>query len=843
MDGFKDESSRSRLNGREAVNIAVKKRSGENIIEITEQIDELIAKRKTTWPQGTQITKLMDQSKDIRLMVADLENNILSGLILVVIVLLFVMGFRNALLVGLAIPFSMLLSFAVLYALGITLNMVVLFSLTLALGMLVDNAIVIVENIYRYMEQGVPRTEAAMRATSEVAYPVIGSTLTTLAAFFPLIFWPGIMGEFMYYLPLTLVVTLTSSLLVALIINPALCSIFLKVRARTASGQVAKDASAIESAGEKPAEIKGALLKFYTAILRGALNHRITVTLLSFAILIILFQVWVLLVGLERPVEFFPSTDPTSIYVNIDPPEGAELAYTDQLAKTVEMKISGENGLNLTGSEKIPDHLYQASYEPKQHQTRDGNTFDGPSDLNNIEYVYSKTVQQAGSGLGFSQNLPNHIGVQFIDFLDRKTPAKQSIEAIRQRVESIAGAHITVTEQEEGPPTGMAINIEISGDHYATLGMIAKNVRDIINKIPFVEDLQDDYVEGIPSIQVKIDRQKAAIFGLSTNALGFALKIAYNGLDVSTFREGDEDYDITVTLPKNDRMGIDVLQNLMIPTTMGTMVPLTTLAKIDYTGSMGDISRINHNRTVTVKANVDETKIPGTVVRAQAEKILKQFTLPAGYTIKFTGEFENQQEAQAFLSKAFLIALFLIFLILVTLFNSAIQPVIIMTSVILSLGGAFLGLTVIRAPFGIIMSGVGVISLAGVVVNNAIVLIDYTNKLRQRGMQLRDALIASGATRLRPVLLTAVTTILGLLPMVTGKSYDFHKMTVSMASESTQFWQNMAIVVIFGLMIATFLTLIVVPTLYSLLVDTQQKAKSLATRAKRLYWKPFGETS
>jgi len=843
VDGFKDESSRSRLNGREAVNISVKKRSGENIIAITEQIDAIIEDRVSTWPQGTQITKLMDQSKDIRLMVADLENNILSGLILVVIVLLFVMGFRNAFLVGLAIPFSMLLSFAVLYALGITLNMVVLFSLTLALGMLVDNAIVIVENIYRYMEQGVPRAQAAMQATGEVAYPVIGSTMTTLAAFFPLIFWPGIMGEFMYYLPLTLVVTLTSSLLVALVINPALCSIFLKVRARTTSGAHGKEASAIESAGEKPAEIKGALLKFYAAILRGALNHRITVTLMSFAILIILFQVWVLFVGLERPVEFFPSTDPRSIYVNIDPPEGAELAYTDQLAKTIEMKITGENGFELTGSEKIPAHLYQASYKPKQHQKRDGNTFYGPSDLNNIEYVYSKTVQQAGGGLGFYQNLPNHIGVQFIDYIDRQTPAKKSIEVIRRRVESIAGARVTVTEQEEGPPTGMPINIEISGDNFATLGLIAKNVRDFITKIPFVEDVQDDYVEGIPSIQVKIDRQKAAIFGLSTNALGFALKIAYNGLDVSTFREGDEDFDITVTLPRSDRMGIDVLRNLMIPTTIGTLVPLTTLAKIDYTGSIGAISRINHNRTVTVKANVDETKIPGTVVRAQAEKILKQFTLPAGYRIKFTGEFENQQEAQAFLSKAFLIALFLIFLILVTLFNSAIQPVIIMTSVILSLGGAFLGLTVIKAPFGIIMSGVGIISLAGVVVNNAIVLIDYTNKLRQRGMQLRDALIAAGATRLRPVLLTAVTTILGLLRMVTGKWYDFHKMSVSMASESTQFWQNMAIVVIFGLMIATFLTLIVVPTLYSLLVDTQQKAKSLATRGKELYWKPFGETS
>jgi len=274
----------------------------------------------------------------------------------------------------------------------------------------------------------------------------------------------------------------------------------------------------------------------------------------------------------------------------------------------------------------------------------------------------------------------------------------------------------------------------------------------------------------------------------------------------------------------------DVLRKLMIPTPSGQLVPLTTIAHIDYTGTMGDIIRINHNRVVTVKANVDETKIPGPVARKQAELLLENFPLPAGYRITFTGEFEFQKEAEDFLTKAFMVAVFLIFLILVTLFNSVIQPLIILTAIILSLGGAFLGLTVMRSPFGIIMSGVGVISLAGVVVNNAIVLIDYINKLRERGMELGDALIAAGATRLRPVLLTAVTTVLGLLPMVTGVSFDFHKMAMSYVSESTQWWQNMAIVVIFGLIIATFLTLVVVPTLYSLLESL--KALPLRLRAR-----------
>ncbi|MDM8522940.1 efflux RND transporter permease subunit [Desulfococcaceae bacterium HSG8] len=840
VDGFKEETSRSRLNGREAVNISVKKRAGENIIAISDQIDELLEHRSLAWPTGTQITKLMDQAKEIRQQVADLENNIISGLILVVVVLFFVLGIRNAILVGIAIPFSMLLSFAILYLIDITLNMVVLFSLTLALGMLVDNAIVIVENICRYMEQGVPRIEAAMRATSEVAYPVIGSTFTTLAAFFPMIFWPGIMGEFMKYLPITLIVTLTSSLFVAMVINPALTAIFarLKKRAGSETSDVSMSAEEVASSGEKPIEIKGPLLRFYFRLINLALDSRLTVIFISFVFLIILVQIWLLAVGLEKPVEFFPSIDPKSAYVNVDPPEGADLDYIDRIIKTVEMAVNGvtdESGK----TDVLPLDRYKASHTPKKHIAAGGEEFFSSSDLENIEHVYAKVVETSGGGNSFEPNLPNHIGIQFVDLEDRETPSALTLEKVRNRVKGIPGARITVAEQEEGPPTGAPINIEISGDDFRVLGSLAKNVRKLIEKIPFVEDVQDDYVEGIPSILVNIDRQKAALFGLSTNSIGFALKTAYNGLEVSTYREGDDDYDITVKLPESDLIVTDVLHKLMIPTPSGQLVPLTTLASISYSGSIGDIVRINHERVVTVKSNVDETKIPGPVARAQAEELLKDFPLPAGYRLKFTGEEEHQKESEEFLSKAFVIAVFLIFLILVTLFNSVSQPLIILTSVILSLGGAFLGLTVIKSSFGIIMSGVGVISLAGVVVNNAIVLIDYTNKLRERGMELRDALVSAGATRLRPVLLTAVTTVLGLIPMVTGVSYDFHKMAMSYVSESTQWWRTMAIVVIFGLVIATFLTLVVVPVLYSLLASLNEGARSFTQKAKEIYWKPF----
>lgn len=812
-DGFKEETSRSRLNGREAVNIMVKKRVGENIIAITDQIDALIERDRTAWPPGTRIVKLMDRAKEVRMMVADLENNIISGLLLVIAVLFIALGIRNAILVSLAIPFSMLISFMVLYVLGITLNMVVLFSLTLALGMLVDNAIVIIENVYRYMEQGVPRVEAAMKATSEVAYPVIGSTLTTLAAFLPLIFWPGIMGEFMKYLPITLLVTLASSLFVALVINPALAAIFTRVKyPQPLAAAEGKSAEQSAAAGEQPVVIKGRLLTAYVSLLQSGLSHSGVVLVSAFALLVIFIQTWLLVVGLEKPVEFFPKIDPKSIYVNIDPPEGADLDYIDRIVKKVEMGVNGA----ILGNRELPLSLYDTSYTFREHIKAGGLAFNGPSDLDNIEHVYAKAVENARAG-SFEPNLPNHIGVQFIDLKDRRRPAAESVEEIRQRVLAIAGARITVAEEQGGPPTGAPVNIEVSGDDFRVLGGLAKRVSELVSRVPFVEDVQDDYAEGIPAVRVRVDRQKAALFDLNTNTIGFALKTAYNGLEISTYREGDQDFDITVTLTDTDRRMVDVLHKLMIPTPVGQLVPLTTIAQIDYSGTMGDIVRINHNRVVTVKANVDENRIPGPVARKQAENLLVDFPLPAGYRMAFTGEFEFQQEAETFLTKAFAVAIFLIFLILVTLFNSVTQPLIILTSVILSLGGAFVGLTVLKAPFGIIMSGVGVISLAGVVVNNAIVLIDYTNKLRFRGMALREAVIAAGATRLRPVLLTALTTVLGLLPMVTGVSFDFHNMSISFISESTQWWQNMAIVVIFGLIIATFLTLVIVPVLYHLL--------------------------
>jgi len=838
IDGFKDEEGRSRLNGMEAVNIQIKKRAGENILDITDKVSTIVSEKRPTWPTGTEISKLMDQAKDIRVMVTDLENNIITGLILVIVVLFFFLGARNAVLVSMAIPFSMFISFVILSAMGITLNMVVLFSLTLALGMLVDNAIVIVENIFRYMEQGVPRIQAAMKGTSEVAQPVIASTLTTLAAFFPLIFWPGIMGEIMSYLPRTVIITLSSSLFVAMVINPALAAIFLKLPFGHRFAKQRATAEDIELAGESPITIRGLLLTGYRKLLKGALNHRLAVLLLAFLTVVAMAMIWMYRIGLEKPVEFFPNIEPNNIYINLDVSEGSDIDFSDRISRQVEAAICNGAEETILTAHVEPADCYYADVGKKNHILRDGRQYTGLTDLVNVKDIYSRTVAVLGGSSLFESNAPNHIGIQFHDLEERPESSLKTLEEIRKRIKDIPGAQITIAVQEEGPPTGAPINIEIAGDNFAVLGRISQEVTKVLEKIPFVQDIRDDFVSGSPTVSVRVDRQKASLLGLSTEVIGFVLKVAFNGTKVSTYREGDEDFDITVQLSEAGRRSTDILRELLIPTNDG-LIPLSTIASFEVTGGLGQINRVNHERVVTVKANVDEKNIPSPVVRAQAEKIMADISLPPGYKMRFTGEQEEQEQSEAFLTKAFAAALFFIMLILVTQFNSIAQPLIILTSVILSLGGVFLGLAVMGYPFGIIMTGVGVISLAGVVVNNAIVLIDYTNRLNKRGMPFKEAIIAAGCTRLRPVLLTAITTILGLLPMVTGVAYNFHEMKISWISTSTQWWSSMASAVIFGLALATVLTLVVVPTLYALVHTSSLAMISAVKWTQKAYWKPF----
>ncbi len=836
IDGYKEETGRSRLNGKPAVNIQIKKRAGENILAIADKVDEIIETQSKTWPKGTEITKLMNEAKDIRMLVEDLENNIITGLLLVVFVLYFAMGIRNAVIVSMAIPFSMFLTFIILYAMGITLNMVVLFSLTLALGMLVDNAVVIVENIYRYMQQGVPRLQAAIKATGEVAWPVTTSTLTTVAAFLPLVFWPGIMGGFMNYLPKTVIITLLASLFVALVINPVLASLFMKVRVNEKTGVVAS-AEDIQKAGESPIDVKGPILKVYKKLLEWSLVNRWPVMIMSFLIVGLLVMIWFYRIGLEKSIEFFPNIDPENIYVNIEMPEGADLDYSDRVARSIELALCrGADYFPSSGEE--PSSCYNQVDESKKHTLKTGEKVTGITDIPDIQYINSRAVSVQGGGTSlFEDNSPNRIGIQLYGLKERNKTSAENIEIIRDRIKNVTGGDITLAEQEEGPPTGGDINIEISGDNTAVLGEIAHTVSAYLNKVPHVFDVRDDYVAGSPTIKVHIDRQKAAMLGLSTNTIGFVLKVAYNGMKVSTFREDNDDYDITVQLSEEERKTTDILRELLIPTAQG-LVPLSTMATFEVTGGLGQINRKNDERVVTVKASVDE-EIPGAVIRHEAEKYFTGLELPPGYNIKFAGEEDMQKEAEDFLSKALVASVFLVLIVLVFEFNSIMKVVIIMTSVLLSLGGVFLGLTVMDYSFGIIMTGVGVISLVGVVVNNAIVLIDYTNRLCERGIDIREAIISAGCTRMRPVFLTAITTMLGLLPMVTGVSYDFHVMEIAWISESSQWWTSMAIVVLFGLGIATVLTLVVVPVMYSLVNSYTLGFDQWIKRIKRAYWAPF----
>jgi multidrug efflux pump subunit AcrB len=773
-DSHKDALTRSRLNGEQSVTIAVSKRSGENIVRVTDEVKRVVEDMRGQLPQTLQIDLTSDMSNDVRLMVADLENNIISGLILVLAVIFVFIGGQSAVFVALAIPYSMFMTFALLTGFDITMNMVVLFSLILALGMLVDNGIVIVENIYRHMQQGEDRTHAARVGTNQVAWPVITSTLTTLGAFCPMLFWPGIMGEFMKYLPQTLIMALSSSLFVALVINPVLSARYQRVKETTAAGNTRKQ--------EREPRFK----RLYTYLLAWSLRHRLVVVLTGFILLVLIVPAYVFF---GKGVEFFPETEPRRAYVNVKAPEGTNLNASDQLVQQVEKVVS-----------EYPDIRYVIS---------------------NIGAKGGDPFSQGGSGTHI-----NRVALDFKDFHDRSRSSSEIVREIRQRLLGfIRGAEVQVEKEEEGPPTGPPINIEITGPDILELGRLAARVRHEIKDIPGLVDLKDNFVKGKPEIQVQVDKEKAALLGLDTYTIAYTIKAAINGAKAGVYREGKEEYDIVARLPEKDRQSIESVKRITISGPNGEPIPLTSVAEVNLSSGIGAIMRLDQKRVVTVSGDVSG-RLANDVIRDIGARLSKNITWPRGYAFQFTGEQEEQAKAQAFLSKAFFAAVAIILLILLTQFNSFITPLIILTAVVLSLVGVFIGLLTTGTAFGVIMTGIGVISLAGVVVNNAIVLIDYFNQLKERGMGATEALMRAGAVRFRPVMLTAITTILGLLPMATGISFDFRKFSWDIGGESSQWWGPMAVAVIFGLGFATLLTLLVVPVLCSL-------AESLKARKHR----------
>lgn len=766
---FEDRLSHARLGGQQSISLAVKKRTGENIIAVADQVFALLEGARELVPEGISLEVTLNQSKDIRRMVGELENNILTGLILVVAVLFLFLGLRNSLFVALAIPFSMLLSFVVIQALGMTLNMVVLFSLILALGMLVDNAIVIVENVYRHMQEGNGRVKAARIAASEVGWPVISSTLTTLCAFFPMIFWPGIMGEFMKFLPITLIITLSASLFVALVINPVLCAGFMRLRFSELH----------------PQEDRTLIVRLYRRTLEVALDHSLLVALAAFALLI---GISALYGRFGHGLEFMPDTEPNRAYVEIKAPEGSRLDSTDLLVRQVEKLALAERDIRFVTAE--------AGVAPSG---------------------------EAGAESG-AQSHMGKVSMEFVERGERHERSDAVLERLRRALVGFAGAELKVEKEQHGPPTGPPVNIEISGENIETLQALVAQVRKLIAEVPGLVDLKDDFARAKPEIQVLVDREKASLLNLSTSEISNMVKAAISGSKLGTYRYGQDEYDIVVRLPEERRERLVDIENLLIPTPGGDPVPLSTVATIRLAAGFGSIRHLDQNRVVTISANTLGRN--SNEVLKEVQQRLVGLKLPGGYQLAFSGEQEEQQKAIDFLGKAFLAALFLIALVLVTQFNSLSQTLIVMTSVILSLTGVQIGLLVTNTPFGVIMTGIGVISLAGVVVNNAIVLIDYINQLRAQGMPLREALIRAGTVRFRPVMLTAVTTILGLLPMAVGISFDFRSLSWEIGGESAEWWGPMAVAVIFGLTFATLLTLVVVPVFYKLMARWMERKEA-----------------
>jgi CzcA family heavy metal efflux pump len=776
--GFEDKDTISRLTtwrkkpdgSKEAVtqpnvSLSLVKRAGANILRVANEAKDVINGYEERFEgAGVSVAIINDSSENIDARVTELENNIITGLLLVLGLLLFFMGgFRNALFVGVAIPLSMLLTFITLSMMGITLNMVVLFSLVLALGMLVDNAIVIVENIYRHATEGKPRFQAALDGTKEVGWPVIAATFTTVGAFFPMLFWPGVVGEFMGYLPLTVIVVLLSSLFVALIINPTICAVLLKV----------KDGISLQE--DEVPDIW--IYRIYKRSLEWSLRHRGVVMVLAVGSLVGTIALYT---QVSKGVEFFPETTPEFFSLQVEKPDGTRLEETnkllDRLAEPLETKP-----------------------ELTEAWIRDAGV--------------KGTSRIAGGG-----QAPHYgqISVDLVSLSEQKSDPVTFMDTLRDKYDDVAGANVVLQKQEMGPPTGAPVAIEIVGDNLRQLDRLAQDVRDRIRDIPGITDLQDDMELSKPEIQVDVQRQQAAAAGLNTQKIAQTVRTALHGTEASTYRVEDDEYDITVQFNKENRQNIDDIAQMRIANRSDELIPLSEVADIEVKGGSGSIKRKDRERVVTVTANAEKGYLAANLLNEAREKT-EDMNLPTGYEIRYTGEREDQQEAAEFLQGALLAAVFIIGMILVTIFDSVVQPLIILFSVLFSLIGVFWTLIIAGEPFGIIMTGIGVISLAGIVVNNSIVMVDYINILREdKGLDRRDAVIRGGLIRLRPVLLTAATTALGLAPIALGISLDFVNQQVVFGGSSVELWGPMAKVVTYGLIVATLMTLFAVPVMYSI---------------------------
>lgn len=852
VDSFKEQESYGQLDKKKVITLNVIKRGGENLIEASDKINAIIDEMKaTSIPKDIKISITGDQSAETRVTLHDLINTIIIGFILVTIILMFFMGATNAIFVGLSVPLSMFIAFLILPSIGFTMNMIVLFAFLLGLGIVVDDAVVIIENTHRIFDNGKKGIAvAAKQAAGEVFLPVLSGTITTLAPFIPLAFWGGTIGKFMHFMPVTMIITLTASLLVAYIINPVFAVSFMKPHSSDEHKKSNKGliitlvvmlalallfyVSGSFGMGNFTVMILliyvlyrlfieraiihfqtktwPAFQSFYARILNWCLHRPYTILASTIGLLFLS----VFITAIRNPkVVFFPKGDPNFVYVYATLPVGTKPETSDSVARIIEKRIYSVIGENNPIVESVIS-----------------NVAIGASDNQEDRGTYSNKAK---------------VGVAFVGYGHRNgVSTSDYMEKIRVAVQGIPGVVISVDQEQSGPPTQKPINIEVSGDVFEDLISSSQNVIRTLDsmQIPGVEELKSDLQLNKPEIRININRERANREGISTAQIGLEIRNAIYGKEVSRFKDANEDYPIMIRYNEDQRNNIDELRNLNITyrdMNMGGIirqVPLSAVADVEYTSTYGGIKRKNQKRIITISSNVLNGFNPNSVV-ASINTALTNVKASEGVEVKLTGEQEEQQEAAAFMGRALMISIFIILLILVVQFGSISKTVIIMSEIILSIIGVLLGLAIFNMDLSVVMTGIGIVALAGIVVRNGILLVEFTDILMEQGMPLHEAVLEGGRIRMTPVLLTATATILGMLPLAVGFNIDFVTMFTELdpkiyfGGDSVAFWGPLAWTIIFGLGFATFITLILVPVMYLLAAKTKDKAKRIFTRKKK----------
>ena len=774
---FEDPNGFARIDGQPALALEVKKRSGANIIDTVAATKSALDGLSADWPETVRIDYLQDQSEQVETLLSDLEANVIAAVILVMIVIVAALGTRSAVLVGLAIPGAFLAGVIALSAMGYTMNIVVLFSLILVVGMLVDGAIVTTELADRHLQQGATPREAYAGAAKRMAWPIIASTATTLSVFFPLLFWTGLVGEFMKFLPITVILTLFASLFMALIFIPVLGGFIGRRQPQSAASKRRLHAA---ETGD-PRRI-GGLTGAYMRLLDWAIRHPAATVLLALALLLGAFGMYD---RLGKGITFFPSVEPEFMQVQIRARDNMSIYERDALVRRVEQRLF--------------DH-------------------------DEIATVYARSTMDAEQG---DEETIGTLQLELIDW-DERRPAERLATEIRQDLAAIAGIGVQVQTESRGPTTGKPVNLEIAASDPSVQADAVQQVLSIMDRIGGFTDVTDTLpVPGV-EVAVRVDRSEAARYGADVSLLGQAIQLLTQGITIADYRPDDADgeLDIRVRFPAEER-ALSELNSLRVPTSAG-LVPISNFVTFEPVERTGTITRIDEQRVVSIEADV----APGLLVNDQVaalQSALDDADLPEGISYGFAGEAEDQEEAVDFLAKAFVAAIFLMLVILVLQFNSFYQAFVIMSAIIFSIAGVLLGLIVTGRPFGVVMGGIGVIALAGIVVNNNIVLIDTFNDLKRGGMSAREAALRTGAQRLRPVLLTSVTTALGLMPMVLGANLNFATREITFGAPSTQYWTELSSAIVGGLAVATLLTLVVTPAM--LMLGERHPKSSATTRS------------